>query len=132
MIYKSFVCVAAILIANESVFAQNMRGQLVWSSKGVNMLTISELKITKFSTIHHFDPLFAMDTALFRQRNNSKPIFYPLFPTRLAGNQNLPVNFFYLKLGWVCRQEWRFEKYSGIPLRIRLGSKEQVDFLEGK
>jgi hypothetical protein len=34
--------------------------------------------------------------------------------------------------GWFCRQEWRLEKSTGIPFRFRLGSLEQVNWLERK
>lgn len=33
---------------------------------------------------------------------------------------------------WSCRQEWKLEKALSVPLKIRLGSVEQSDFLEGK
>ncbi len=52
--------------------------------------------------------------------------------------QNAPVavsirpSFYTEKLAWSCRQEWRLEKATRIPIRLRLGSKEQVDWLEGK
>lgn len=44
----------------------------------------------------------------------------------------LPVNFYSTHLGAACKLEWQMEKQTRIPLRFRLGSKDQVDYLEGK
>jgi hypothetical protein len=36
------------------------------------------------------------------------------------------------QMAWSCRQEWKLEQATRLPLRLRLGSKDQVDWLEGK
>ncbi len=41
-------------------------------------------------------------------------------------------DYFTRQWGIFCEGEWRIEKRTGIPLRVRLGSLEYVDRLEGK
>lgn len=40
--------------------------------------------------------------------------------------------FYSSNLAFFCRQEIKFEKITKIPLKFRLGSVQQVDYLEGK
>lgn len=35
-------------------------------------------------------------------------------------------------LGFFCRQEIKMDKQTAVPLRMRLGSMQQTDWLEGK
>ncbi len=46
--------------------------------------------------------------------------------------QPVAPSFYINSLSFICRQEWKFQKNTGIPLRIRLGSLEYVDRIEGK
>ena len=41
-------------------------------------------------------------------------------------------DFISLKQGYICMQEWKFEKKTRVPLRLRIGSLEYVNRLEGK
>ena len=41
-------------------------------------------------------------------------------------------DFMSTRQGYICRQEWKFEKKTGLPLRLRLGSLDYVNKMEGK
>jgi hypothetical protein len=41
-------------------------------------------------------------------------------------------DFMSSKQGFVCRQEWRLEKKIKLPVRLRLGSLDYVNKMEGK
>lgn len=50
----------------------------------------------------------------------------------LSTPHGLPPDWYARQMAWTCQQEWQWEKTTRLPLRLRLGSKEQVDWLEGK
>ena len=46
--------------------------------------------------------------------------------------RSLAADHYAQTMGYFCKKEWKFEQATGIPLRIRLGSLEQCNRLEGK
>ena len=46
--------------------------------------------------------------------------------------QLLPQNFYKQNLGYFCKKEIQFQKILSLPVFIRVGSKEYVDYLEQK
>ena len=44
----------------------------------------------------------------------------------------LPADFYSRQLGFFCKQEIKMDKVTKFPIRFRLGSVEQCNWLEGK
>ena len=61
---------------------------------------------------------------------NLKPAPVATAPTLRL--QVLPQNFYTQPLGWFCKKEVQLQKLTSLPIFIRLGSKQYVDYLERK
>jgi hypothetical protein len=44
----------------------------------------------------------------------------------------VPTSFYHQTLGFMCKSEWKVEQFTRVPLRVRLGSLAQSNYLEGK
>jgi len=68
-------------------------------------------------------------------KNNTLAIRHTSIASTFPSNpllKSIPENFYLQNIGIICKQEWKFEKTTKIPLRIRVGSLQQCDWLEGK
>ena len=72
------------------------------------------------TTVHN--PLFILTSA-----DSLKKPLVGISPSMLVS-----PSFYSCNLAFFCRQEVKFEKVTKIPFKFRLGSVQQVDYLEGK
>jgi hypothetical protein len=52
--------------------------------------------------------------------------------TSLLKKPIIPINFYHINTGTICKTELRFQKVSRVPLFFRLGNMEYCNKLEGK
>ena len=64
---------------------------------------------------------------------SARELAWPPLPGKLLlPGSSISDDFYTQHFGFLCRQELRFEKTSGLPLRFRLGSLQDCNYLEGK
>ena len=86
---------------------------------------------TTFHTINHSKPLYSVyfNNAIILQQNTgiNAPINFPTSQFSVISPNYHTQNF-----GFFCKKELQMEKVTKLPIKIRLGSVQQVDWMEGK
>jgi len=78
--------------------------------------------------------LLLIGFVLNSMKASSQLSFKPSIDTAKKKNllQPLQQNFYNQTLGYFCTKEIQLQKITSLPIYIRLGSKEYVDYMEGK
>jgi len=93
-----------MIFVTTNIFSQNLLPQ-----KG--LLLLSKKPVNSLSALVLSDQLSV-------KKSNAEPFLSP--------------HYYASQLGFFCKQEIKFEKFAKIPVKFRLGSLEECDFLEGK
>ncbi len=94
---------------------------------GVFLLLISQSISAQVKAVKDFKSSNLLKIDVLKSRAIINPTSNKASFTKL-----LPANFYTQNFGFFCKKELAVEKYLKVPLKIRLGSVQQSDFLEGK
>jgi hypothetical protein len=101
--------------------------QMATSFLGKNL---PELRAIRFSKIANFTPSELFSQTLFFEKK--RPAFGEILGGDFLKNSKIPAAFCAAELPFFCKIEFKMDKKSATPIRIRLGSAAYVDYLEGK
>jgi hypothetical protein len=134
----SLLCLFFLFFVKQGLYGQKTARYLLCTAKETKMQTWTKKNVVKvlfpISNKPDFKPVFTPNSSWF---TIEKPLVnLQKHPTRrqLFNSEinTVPTNFFAANLGWVCKQELKLDKKITVPLRFRLGSVDQVNWLEGK
>lgn len=109
----------------------------------VCFISLFSLKVNAQTSINNDVIKLPVKIVFSTQPASNSPIYANAiinYQTLFASNANVKnfapqfINgdFYVQHIGFVCKEEWKFEKTTHIPFRFRLGSLENCNFLEGK
>lgn len=104
---KAFFLFFCMIFVGQSVFCQQ-KPSWVTKNTPAQAFTSSGLGIK-----------YAVDS-----RSNIKKLYY--------GVAIIQPNYYTQNFGFFCKKEWEFEKLVNVPLKLRLGSVQYCDWMEGK
>jgi hypothetical protein len=114
----SFIVLALLFILGMRASAQTIREIGRFPLAGVPLKFVAPVNNIPVKTFR-FDPT-ALDS-----KEGSEYIH--------LNSSMVPSSDFYARnMGFMCKREWQLEKAAHIPVRIRIGSLEECNFLEGK
>lgn len=94
---------------------------------GVFLCVFSENILAQTKPTFNIKPSTLFKTDVLKERSALN-----LRSNQQAFTKLLPANFYTQHLAFFCKQELVVEKYLKVPLKVRLGSVQQCDYLEGK
>lgn len=125
---KIYILVVLIILFNGESIAQS---KIVEKKLEISLFPISyqsqfktKSPVKRFSKNSLFAPILGAVVKTFQ--------FNPSLLSPVSGGQRYADGYYNQPVSFFCRQELKFEKATSIPLRVRLGSLQYTDYLEGK
>jgi hypothetical protein len=119
------IVVHLFFISGNNLFAQNCEQQTSFTLKGQGKIYPQNL----VKSSNYGDNMWAKFQ--FSPNSAHAANLHPQSITAHIGYR-LPINFYMQSVGFFCRQELKIDQRSILPVRMRLGSLEYVNWMEQK